>query len=106
MQIVELPKKVTGENLEQACIKAAGELGYKTKVKDEFTKTYRLGSLHERDDYAGTHIVIKGLLFSALQVHGIKKGSEQDRFYVFTGFPFGFAPKERVEGYLSLISKY
>ena len=102
---IDLPKRVTGETLEQACIKAAEEIGYKAKPKDEFGKRYSLGSVHEHADYSGTNIRI-GNLLPALQVRGIKKGTEQDRFFIWTGWPHGLASNRAVEQYLSAVSKY
>ena len=37
---VDLPKTVTGEALEQACIKAAEEMGYRARPVDNFEKRY------------------------------------------------------------------
>ncbi len=102
---VDLPKKVIGETLEQACIKAAEEMGYKAKPTDEFRKRYSLGSIQEHRDYRGTDIRV-GNLFPALRVVGIEKGKEQDRFFVWTEWPFGLASDKRVKAYLSMVSKY
>jgi hypothetical protein len=102
---IDLPKRVTGKTLEQACIKAAEEMGYKAKPVDEFSKRYSLGSIQEHMDYDGTNIRI-GNLFPALQVSGIEKGKEQNRFFVWTGFPFGIASNKKVQEYLSTVSKY
>ena len=52
MTSVNLQRPVTIKRLEQACIKAAAELGYKTKVKEIFTKEYRLGSVHVEERFA------------------------------------------------------
>jgi len=102
---IDLPKRVTGETLEQACIKAAEEMGYRAKPQDEFRKRYSLGSIQEHSDYDVTNIRI-GNLFPALQVRGIRKGEEQDRFFVWTGWPFGVASDKKVQDYLSTVSKY
>ena len=102
---IDLPKKVTGENLEEACINAAEEMGYRAKPTDEFRKRYSLGSIQEHSDYDETNIRI-GNLLPALQVRGINKGREQDIFYVWTGWPHGIASDKKVQQYLSTISKY
>ena len=102
---IDLPKMVTGEALERACIKAAEEMGYRAKTVDEFIRRYSLGSIQEYTDYDRTNLRI-GNLFPALQVRGIKKGEEQDRFFVWTGWPHGIASNRRVEQYLSAVSKY
>ena len=102
---IDLPKSVRGETLEQACIKAARELGYRTQSIDEVHKRYSLGSIQEHRDYEQTNMKI-GNLLPAFQVRGILKGKQQDRFYVYTGFPHGFASDKRVQEYLSRITKY
>src|SRR3989344_1545579 len=93
---VDLPKKVTGENLEEACIKAAKDMGYKIKLIDEVRKRYSLGSIQEHSDYIETNIRV-GNLFPALRVNGVRKGTEQDRFYVWAGLPFGIASDAKVQ---------
>ena len=102
---IDLPKRVTGETLEQACIKAAEEMGYRAKPVDEFSKRYSLGSIQEHMDYDGTNMRI-GNLFPALQVRGIRKGDEQNRFFVWTGWPHVVASEKKVQEYLSTVSKY
>ena len=103
--IVDLPKRVTGEALERACVNAAESMGYKARPKDEFTTRYSLGSIHRHDDYDNTNIRI-GNLIPALQVRGIRKGKEQDRFFVWTGWPHGVASDKKVQEYLSTVSQY
>ena len=102
---IDLPKRVTGEALEQACMKAARNMGYKAKSVDEFRTRYSLGSVHRHNDYAGTNVRI-GNLIPAFHVRGIEKGKEQDRFFIWTGFPSGFASNKRVQEYLSTFSRY
>ena len=103
---IDLPKIVTGETLELACIKAAEEMGYRAKPVDEFRKRYSYsGSIREHCEYDETNIRI-GNLFPALQVRGIRKGKEQDRFFVWTGWPHGIASNRRIKQYLSVVSKY
>ena len=102
---IDLPKRVAGETLEQACIKAATEMGYKAKPVDDFRRRYSLGSIQEHSDYDGTNMRI-GNLLPALQVRGIKKGGEQNRFFVWTGWPHGIASDKKVQEYLSTVSKY
>jgi len=102
---VDLPKRVTGETLEQACIKAAEEMGYRAKSVDKFSKRYSLGSIQEHSDYEETNIRI-GNLLPAFQVRGIEKGKEQDKFFVWTGGSHGVASDKKVQEYLSIVSKY
>ena len=102
---VDLPKTVTGEALEQACIKAAEEMGYRARPVDDFERRYSLGSVQEHKDYNQTNIRI-GNLLPALQVIGIRKGEEQNRFFIWTGWPDGFASDKKVQQYLSAVSKY
>ncbi|MBS3118130.1 hypothetical protein J4417_00415 [Candidatus Woesearchaeota archaeon] len=102
---IDLPKKVTGETLEEACIRAAEKMGYKAKPTDRFRKRYSLGSIQEHRDYDETIIRI-GNLFPALHVVGIEKGKEQNRFFVWTELPYGIASNKKVEAYLSMVSKY
>ena len=78
---------------------------YKAKSKDEFLRRYDLGSVHPRDEYNETNLTIGGLL-PALQVRSIHKKEQQDYFYIWTGFPLGFTSEEKVQKYLSAVSKY
>ncbi len=102
---VDLPKKIAGETLEQACINAAKEIGYKAKSVDEYQTRYSLGSIQEHQDYRETYVRI-GNLLPAFRVVGIKRGKEQDCFYILTELPYGIASNKKVEAYLSLVSKY
>ena len=102
---IDLPKMVAGETLEQVCIKAAEEMGYKTKSRDEFSKGYSLGSVHEYMNYDRTNIRV-GNFLPILHVRGIEKGRKQKRFFIWTGLPFGVASKRTIEQYLSTVSKY
>ena len=104
---VDLPKPVTGEALEQACIKAAEEMGYRTKSVDDFTISFSLGSIKRHRDYYRTNIAIRNRLFiPVFQVRGIEKGHEQSRFYVWNGMPGGIASEQEVQDYLEIVSKY
>ena len=96
---------MTGEALEQACVKAAEDMGYGTRTKDKFYERYSLGSIHHHIDYGETNIRI-GNLIPALGVRGIRKGKDQDSFFIWTGWPAGFASSKRVREYLSAVSKY
>ncbi len=101
---VYLPKAVPGESLEKACIDAAEKLGYKAKSKDEFFEDYHLGSVHNHKVYYETNIRI-GNLLPALHVRGIRKGKEQNYFFIWKGFPLGFASEKKVEEYLRAVSE-
>ena len=102
---VNLPKPVSGESLEEACKKAAKELGYKAKSHDRFSEKYTLGSVRRHQDYDRTEMRI-GNLIPALRIDFIKKGKHQEYFFVEVGFPFYFASEERVQEYLIAVSKY
>tara|TARA_Y100000310_G_scaffold332386_1_gene407855 strand:- start:550 stop:885 length:336 start_codon:yes stop_codon:yes gene_type:complete len=103
-QVIYFPRQVSGEKLEQACIWAAKKLGYEAKSEDEFHERYSLGSVHKHRNYNETNIRV-GNLFPALQVRGIKKGKKQSSFYIWAGFPHGFASEARIQKYLSTISE-
>ncbi len=104
MTTINLPKRFSGDSLLEACLNSAKDIGCKAKPKDDFWKEYRLGSLHEESRYHETNIMV-GNFLPALHVRGIKKGEEQDWFYLWTGFPLGFASKRRIEQYLTAVSK-
>ena len=107
---VDLPKPVTGEALEQACIKAAEEIGYRAKPKDEFSVRFSLGSIQRHRDYDGTYVAIRNRLFiPVLKVRGIIKGQQQNDLYVWngvTGLLGGIASEQEVQDYLENVSKY
>lgn len=106
MTIVNLQKKVTGETLVEVCLKAAKEMGYSAKPRDEFTKEYRLGSIHEENIYNETAIYLSWGPISSFSLRGIKKGKDNDYFFVWSGLGLGFAPEKNIKKYLSLVSKY
>ncbi len=99
---VELPKELKGEDIEQACLKAAEELGYKTKLEDNFERKYKLGSIQEERVYESTEIRVDNMF----EIIGIKRGKLQDRFYVWPLRNQEPALDERVKNYLSTVSKY
>lgn len=102
---VNLPRPVSGKKLERACIEAAEDLGYKAKTLDEYRTSYSLRSVHRNQDYNETNVRI-GNLMPLLQVRGIKKGREQDRFFIYTGFPHGFGSEAKIQKYLSEVSRH
>ena len=109
--LVSLLKKVTGEALEQACTKAAEELGYRAKSKDDFSVSFSLdpslGSIRFHRDYQQTKITLMGLYFiTVLQVRGIKRGQEQDDLRVWTGLLDATATLKEVQDYLEAVSKH
>lgn len=104
MAKVDIGKTVNYKALETALIKAAEEMGWKAQVQDEFRKNYRLGSVQETQDYDGTQVFLTGRLFSAMQVR-VHDKEPRDYFYVWTGFPHGFASNRRVKEYLSAVSR-
>ena len=104
MSDVSIGKTVDYQTLETALVKAAEEMGWKARIKDEFRKRYRLGSVQEVQDYAGTQVFLKGILFPTMRVDVDNKGPT-DSFYVSTGYPYGFASERRIKKYLSAVSK-
>src|SRR3989344_9037525 len=101
---VRLPRKISGEKLEEVCIKVAGELGYRTKSEDEYSRSFSPGSAQIHEEYERTVLRV-GNLFPAFRISGIHKGREQDIFYIWSGlFLDGFASEKEIEKYLRILS--
>ena len=101
---MEIGKRVEYENLEKALLKAAEEMGWKANFQDKFDKNYKLGSVKEVQEYASTHVRLRGTLFDTMQViiYGKKP---QDYFFIRTGFPWGITSEKKVQKYLSAVSE-
>ena len=102
---VEIGRKVDDETLDKALRAAAEDLGYKVKVKDQFKKKYRLGSIHEESEYRWTDYCIKGAFLPAMEIT-THKGREEDNFTVYTGPFSGYAFPHEVKRYLSAVSEH
>lgn len=98
---IRLPKHVPGESLEEACIKAAKDLGWKAKPKDRFEIDYSLGSVHKEDRYKDTRIRMRRI-FSMFDISGIEKGKTTDYFFIV---PWRVSER-KLEEYLAKVSEY
>ena len=105
MSDVDIGKKVDYKTLETALIKAAEEIGWKARVEDKFKKNYRLGSVQEVQNYEFTQVFLSGKLLPAMRVIISKNVAPINRFSVWAGIPYGFAPERKVQEYLSAVSK-
>ena len=101
---VRIGKQVDYKTLETALVKAAEEVGWKAKVKDEFNRNYKLGSVQETQDYSHTMVNLRGKVFSAVKVY-IPDKNPSNSFFVWQGFPYGIASEKRVQEYLSAVSR-
>ncbi len=104
MSRVKIGKTVEYKALEVALIKAAEEMGWKAKVKDEYHKEYELGSVKKTQKYSSTTVNLKGKIFSAMKIIMYGKEPTSD-FHVWAGFPFGSASEKKVQQYLSAVSE-
>ena len=102
---VDIGRKVSYETLDKALRGAAEDLGYKVTVRDKFNKKYRLGSIHEEQEYKFTDYEIRGTFLRAMQVTTFKD-KEKDYFFVNMGPPFGVALPHEVKKYLSVVSEH
>ncbi len=123
---VDLPTKVRGESLLEACIKSAKELGLKATIKDDIFMKYSLGSDLEHKDYSEiqeydqTNIeleipvppkklwrltLLPGYYAPFLVVRNIKKGKTQDRFFIWTEMYGHHTPEGKTRAYLSAVSR-
>ncbi|MBI2628631.1 hypothetical protein HYW74_00945 [Candidatus Pacearchaeota archaeon] len=110
---VYLPTAVKGSVLEQACVKAADELGYKTISEDKYDKDYQLGSVQELKNYRGTDIKIRGkrkgllsfLHYQLLEVCNIKRDETGKSFLISTGYFGGDVSESKLQEYLNAVSR-
>ena len=105
---VDIGKMVDYKTLENALLKAAGEVGWKAKVRDQLEKDYRLGSVEDVESYSYTLVELRcgiGGLFRAMQVYIRDKDLPTDTFHVWTGIPHGWASEEKVRKYLDAVSR-
>ena len=101
---VDLGKNIQYNDLESAIIKAAKEVGLKTKIKHRYSKGYRLGSVKEVQTYINTKIMLRGMLFPAMEI--IMYGKEvRNYFDLSLGFGYGFASKRKVRKFLEALSE-
>lgn len=105
MNIVYIGKEVEYKTLEIALIKAAEDIGLGSKVIDNFSTNYQLGSVKEEKKYDFTQINLIYKLPSAMKVCILDK-KPTESFCVWTRFPFGFASQRKVKQYLEAVSKY
>ena len=59
MVIINLGKKVSGKELEKVLLEAAKNLGFKTKIQEDFRVKYELGSVKKKIIYDGTTITLR-----------------------------------------------
>jgi len=98
---VRIGKTVPYKTLETALVKAAKEIGWKIKIKDEFEKKYELGSVKEVFDYLRTEVHLRGRVFPAMELSIYKKPSN----YFFALTNRGFASDKKVKEYLNAVSR-
>ena len=101
---VGIGRFVPYHELEKALVASAKEMGWKAKVEDNFRKEYDLQSNREIKIYEGTDICFRGRLFLAMQISLLDK-EPTDGFFVYEGFPFGYASERKVNEYLSAVSR-
>ena len=105
MTKVGIGRTVTYKDLERALLEAAKELGWKARVQDKFSTEYRLGSVQKVQEYDGTRVFLRGSFLPTMQVI-INSKSPTDRFYVWSGAPFGVALPFEVRKYLEAVSRH
>jgi len=106
MSQVNLPRNVPYEELERALVNAAEDVGWHARVEHKYSQDYKLGSVEEIQEYSGTQIHLRGRLLPAMRVITDKREVLfTDRFFIWTGLPFGFASKGKVKRYLEAVSR-
>jgi len=115
MTRVDLPRAVSGGDLISACLSAAEDMGWTSERKDETSKRYSLGSVHEHEDYKGTQIGIKGRfpgifgwmrMAPALTIGCLNEEKSRDYFSIHTGGYQGHASEHQIKAYLSRVSEH
>jgi len=101
---VRIGKTVDYKTLEKALVDAAEEVGWKVKLRDEFRRDYKLGSVKEVKSYESTCFLLRGKLLPAMRAYVYGK-FPIDTFYIWMGFPCGFTSKKKIEQYLDNVSK-
>jgi len=110
-QIIEIGKRIAGDELERILVEAAEEVGLKATSIDEQRTEYGLGPVYKEQVYSGTTIRLRGSVFPIAEVSGIKKGEERDWFSIGTRFNttspyFGFGSEKQIEEYLRAVSEH
>lgn len=104
MTIVHLPKKeIKGEDLEKACLKAAGELEYRVDSKDTYEKEYSLEPFKREKIYQYTDLTMVKNKTPFFTIKRIKRGVTLKCFDIS---PIDIIPEEVIEQYLERVSKY
>jgi len=105
MMIINLPRHVQSETLQQALVDAANDLGYKAESRDKYVAgpSYCLvsGTLSRNKIYLRTDIRI-GNLFPIL-LGRINKDHSHDSLLIY---PKLFTSRRKVEKYLAAVFKH
>jgi len=105
-RVVEIGRRIEGEELEKILIESAREVGLNAKGYDRYETDYVLGSVHEKRGYRETEVRIKGRLVPFATLRNIHKGMSENFFIIQTGVPnFSFASRKRIQRYLEAVSK-
>lgn len=104
-RIVEIGKRIKGEELEKILTKAAEEVGLRTNSVDEDSVP-----IYKEQVYARTRIRLKGKVLPIAEISGIMKGEKRSWFVIGTRFAttppyFGFGSEKQIGRYLSAVSK-
>ncbi len=103
MTIVHLPKEIRGDNLEQACLKAAGELGYQVDSRDTYEQEYFLGPFKRGKEYQHTDITMVRDKIPFFTVKTIRRGINLNSFIIQE---VDSTPEEVTAQYLEKVSQY
>lgn len=106
-RLVNLNKRISGEELEKILKEAAEEMGWTAKTHDEHSPEYTLGSLSKDDVYKETYVSFHGRFLPQAMASEIFKGKSRDYFWINTGLMgtplVGFASETDIEKFLNYV---
>lgn len=113
---LSLPKIVSGEFLEKACINAAKDIGFVAESEDKYLDQERK-SIYETTTITVYHMKPIFRIFghgigktkeAVIFVGGIKKNQSQEHVYLWSDFEFSqnSVPKETINNYIRALLKY
>jgi hypothetical protein len=104
---INLEKAVDYKTLENAILKAAEELGWKAKIIDKIEVDYDLNSPQKIQKYKCTDINLSGKILPAAELTVFNRYNKEasNKFFLYTGLPFGCASQSNINEYLKLVYK-
>ncbi len=108
--VVNLPRKIEGKKVLEACEKAAESMGFKAKFDDVYHTEFDLIPTKKKRVYFQTNITLETTLEDKpcpiLQIVGVKKGEEKNYFQIVEIPSDRKTTNEEIQKYLNTVSEY